>query len=258
MFLGRLFRVSCKASYEEVINMIEFRSVQKSYGKQDITITDASFVIERGEFVILSGESGAGKSTLLKMIYKEELPSSGNLMIFGRDIKKIKTKHLRRDIGFVFQNFNLLTNKTVLENVAYVLECLGKSPIFVKRRAKECLEKMGVLHLANKYPQELSGGEQQRVVIARAIANEPKILICDEPTNNLDEKNTEIIVNHLLELNANETTIVLVTHDQEMIRNLNKRVLSVVDGKVSSIEAKNNTSKFDEFFDLSISQGKEV
>ena len=236
--------------------MIEFRSVQKSYGKKEVTITDASFTIERGEFVILSGESGAGKSTLLKMIYKEEMPSSGNVMIFGRDIKKIKTKHLRRDIGFVFQNFNLLPNKTVLENVAYVLECLGKSPRFVKRRAKECLEKMGVLHLAKKYPQEISGGEQQRVVIARAIANEPKILICDEPTNNLDEKNTEVIVNHLLELNANQTTIVLVTHDKEMIRNLNKRVLSVVDGAVTSYDLKVNKSKYDEYFDLSIHTGK--
>lgn len=212
--------------------MIEFRNVQKVYEDQKLAIKDASFTIERGEFVFFSGKSGSGKSTLLKMISKEVEPTSGNILIFNKDIKKVKTKILRRNIGVVFQSFNLLKNKTAYENVAYVLECLGKSPFYTKRTTNEVLEKLGVMDCAKQYPHQLSGGQQQRVAIARAIANKPEILICDEPTNNLDSENTEIVLRHLNELNEMGITILMATHDETVITKLHKKIVFVDDGEV--------------------------
>jgi cell division transport system ATP-binding protein len=213
--------------------MIEFRSVQKMYEDKKMAISDASFKINQGEFVFFSGKSGAGKSTLLSMIYKEEVATSGNILIFNKDIKKTKTKILRRKVGVVFQSFNLLQNKTAYENVAYVLECLGKNPFLIKKTTMTILDKLGLKELANKYPKQLSGGEQQRVAIARAIANKPKILICDEPTNNLDEENTNMVIEHLKELNSEGITILMATHDQRIIQELNKKTIYVNDGVVT-------------------------
>lgn len=215
--------------------MIEFRNVQKLYKKEKhVAIKDASFLIKKGEFVFLVGPSGAGKSTLLKMIYKAEVPTTGTISIFERNLKKIRTSLLRRNIGVVFQDFQLLPQKTAYENVAYVLAILGKSPSFIKEKTMKALTRMGIEEHANKYPHQMSGGEQQRIAIARAIVNEPEILICDEPTGNLDSDNTWIIMNYLNELNRQGTTIVVSTHDELVIEKMEKRIIEVENGRVKT------------------------
>lgn len=215
--------------------MIEFRSVQKIYKGKDIAIKNASFRIEKGEFVFLVGPSGAGKTTLLKMLYKEEKPSNGHVLVFGNDTAAIKTKTLRRNLGVVYQDFSLLENKTAFENVAFALECVGKNPFLIRREAKKALERLGIhKKLYKKKPDELSGGQQQRVAIARAIVNNPQILICDEPTGNLDDENATILMRYLEELNKRGTTIVMSTHNREIVKQMNKKVFYVEDGRVST------------------------
>lgn len=218
--------------------MIEFRSVQKAYDKKNDIVSDASFKIDQGEFVFLVGPSGAGKSTLLKMLYKEEKPTSGTIMVFHKNVKKIRRTKLRRNVGIVFQDFetSLLKNKTAFENVAYVLESQGKSPLATKKKAMEALDKMGILDKAKHYPYQLSGGEKQRVAIARAIVNSPSILICDEPTGNLDPENAEVVMQYLNQLNKEGTTIVMTTHNFYILERENKRTLMVEDGKVKEKE----------------------
>lgn len=225
--------------------MIEYRSVQKVYKNNDIAIKNASFKIEKGEFVFLVGPSGAGKTTLLKMMYKEEKPTNGSIILFGQDIGEIKTKIVRRNVGVVFQDFSLLPNKTAYENVAFALECVGKNPFYVKREAKRALERLGIHQgLYKKKPDQLSGGEQQRVAIARAIVNNPQILVCDEPTGNLDDENATILMRYLDELNQKGTTIIMSTHNKEIVKQMNKRVLYVEEGRVSNQQHQN-------YFDLS-------
>lgn len=213
--------------------MIEFRSVRKTYhDNNNIAIKDASFKIERGEFAFLVGPSGAGKSTILKMIYKAELPTDGNVMIFQRDTRNIKTKILRRHVGVVFQDYQLLPNKTTYENVSYVLEALGKNPFKIKKITMEALDRMGIAHKAKHYPSQMSGGEQQRIAIARAIVNNPEILVCDEPTGNLDPETSWEIMNYIEELNKNGSTIIMSTHNMGIVEQMQKRVIQVKDGIV--------------------------
>ena len=218
--------------------MIEFNGVKKTYNKKMVVIEDATFKIEQGEFVFLVGNSGAGKSTLLKMLYKAEKPSSGFIRLYQRDIKKIRRTKLRRSLGIVFQDFEatLLKNKTAYENVAYVLESQGQNPFKLKKKAMDALEKMGVLDKMKHYPHELSGGEKQRVAIARAIVNQPEILICDEPTGNLDPENAEVVMRYLNQLNKEGTTIVMTTHNATILEKEKKRTLLVADGTVQEKE----------------------
>lgn len=218
--------------------MIEFRSVKKVYNKKSYAVRNASFKIDQGEFVFLVGPSGAGKSTLLKMLYKEEKPSDGTVMVYHKDVKKIKTKVLRRNVGVVFQDFEstLLKNKSAYENVAYVLESLGENPFKIRKKALHALAKMGIVNKAKNKPNELSGGEKQRVAIARAIVNSPDILICDEPTGNLDEDTAEEIMTYIKELNQQGTTIIMSTHNKEIIRREKKRVIIVEGGRVKEFE----------------------
>lgn len=214
--------------------MIEFNHVKKTYHKKTEVIKDATFTVAQGEFVFLVGMSGAGKSTLLKMLYKAEKPSSGTITLYQRDLKKIRRTKLRRMLGIVFQDFEatLLKNKTAYENVAYVLESQGQSPRTIKQKTIDALGKMGVLDKAKHYPHELSGGEKQRVAIARAIVNKPEILICDEPTGNLDPENADIVMEYLNQLNQEGTTIVMTTHNATILEKEKKRTLVVIEGVV--------------------------
>ncbi|MGF7535588.1 ATP-binding cassette domain-containing protein [Bacillus mexicanus] len=223
--------------------MIEYRSVEKFYPNSRIhAIKDASFKIENGEFVFFMGKSGAGKTTLLKMLYKAEKPSEGTIMIFGGNIKKIKKTTLRRNIGVVFQTFELLENKTALENVSYVLECYGISPRKSKKKAIKTLDMMGLKGKEKQYPHEMSGGERQRVAIARAMINDPQILICDEPTGNLDDENAKNVMHYLKEINERGTTILMATHNKEIVREMKKRIIYVQDGYIIDKTYKNNVS----------------
>lgn len=204
--------------------MISFYSVTKKFNKE-VALRDISFDIEKGEFVFLAGVSGSGKSTLLRMLCKEAKPTEGSIYIFDRRINKMNPKKLRRRMGIVFQDYKLLNNKTILENVAYPLACLGVNPLKVRKRAIEALEKLQVAEFKDKFPEELSGGQQQRVAIARAIVTNPELLICDEPTGNLDMENTWLVMKHLQELNDEGTTIVMTTHNKEILEKTNKRII---------------------------------
>jgi cell division transport system ATP-binding protein len=221
--------------------------VEKLYTKNSKqAIRDASFEIEKGEFVFFMGESGAGKTTLLKMLYKAQTPSNGDIIVFGKNIKKIKQTTLRRNIGVVFQTFELLENKTALENISYVLECYGKSPSKAKSLAKEKMKMLGLEGKEKQFPHELSGGEKQRIAIARAIINDPQILICDEPTGNLDDDNADNVMKYLKEINEKGTTILMATHNKDIVRGMKKRVIYVKDGLI--IDKKyENTVKLSDF-----------
>lgn len=221
--------------------MIEFRGVQKIYPSSKVhAIKDASFKIEKGEFVFFMGTSGAGKSSLLKMLYKAEDPSSGDLLVFGKEIRKIKKKFLRRNIGVVFQNFELLENKTAYENVKYVLECYGMNPRLTKEKTLKTLEMLGLRGKESQFPYELSGGERQRVSIGRAMVNQPEILICDEPTGNLDDESAANVMHYLKDLNEKGTTVLMATHNKEIVRSMKKRVIYVDNGYIIDKSYKNS------------------
>lgn len=204
--------------------MISFYSVTKKFNKE-VALHDISFDIKKGEFVFLAGVSGSGKSTLLRMLCREVKPTEGSLHMFGKRVNKINPKKLRRRMGIVFQDYKLLNNKTVLENVSYPLACLGMNPLKVKKKALEAIDKLHMGEFKNKMPEELSGGQQQRVAIARAIVTKPEILICDEPTGNLDMEHTWGIMKHLEALNKEGTTVVMTTHNEEVLQKMNKRII---------------------------------
>lgn len=225
--------------------MISFQNVKKVYPKnKDAALKGVSFNISKGEFVFLTGVSGSGKTTLLKMLYKAEKPTSGTIVIFDKNIERIKKKKLRRRMGIVFQDFQLLKDKTVYDNVAYPLACLGVNPFKVKRETLNALETLNIRELAKKYPDELSGGQQQRVAIARAMVNKPELLICDEPTGNLDSENAWIIMNHLKELNETGMTILMTTHNEEILTKENeRRVINLSKGLIISDDLDESESK---------------
>lgn len=216
--------------------MIEFRNVKKNYQRKEIAIEHASFKIAEGEFVFLVGPSGAGKSTLLKMMYKAEKPTSGSIFMFGKEIKKIGTPKLRRNLGIVLQDFHssLLVRKTAYENVAFVLKQRGKSPKKVKEETVKALKKLGLGEKMHKFPHQLSGGEQQRVAIARAIVSNPRVILCDEPLGDLDSENARNVMEYLNMLNQEGATIIMSTHNEEVVKAEKKRILAVKDGVVQS------------------------
>lgn len=214
--------------------MIEFLNVTKTYEKNEKdALRDLSLFIDKGEFVFLVGRSGAGKSTFIKLLLREIEPTRGTVKIRNHDISLLAKKevpYLRRKLGVVFQDFRLLENKNVYENVAYAMEIIGRPERKIRKKVPLALEMVGLSHRMYHYPHELSGGEQQRVVIARAIINNPSILICDEPTGNLDPETSKDIMRILLEINRHGTTVVVVTHDQSMVDMLDKRVLTLEGG----------------------------
>ena len=214
--------------------MIEFKNVTKGYDKnKSDALKNVSLFIDKGEFVFLVGRSGAGKSTFIKLLLREIEATEGSVYINNFNVSKLSKKEipfLRRKMGIVFQDFRLLENKSVYENVAYAMEIIGKSEKQIQKRVPLALDMVGLSHRMNHYPHELSGGEQQRVVIARAIINNPSILICDEPTGNLDPETSYEIISILEEINRRGTTVVVVTHDREIVDTMKKRVLTLEEG----------------------------
>ncbi len=222
------------------IPIIHFERVSKNFANSDPVLDDITFSIMPGEFVSLVGVSGAGKSTILKLIYAEEIPSSGEAYFNGRPITGINRKHLpffRRNIGTVFQDFKLLPQRTAFENVAYALEVDGRDSEEIQREVPEILDIVGLISKAHLYPHQLSGGEQQRVSLARAFIHRPKVIVADEPTGNLDPASTQEIVRLLLEINGFGTTVLLATHNQDIVNSLGRRVIALEHGKIVSDEA---------------------
>ncbi len=222
--------------------MIVFDKVSKKYNENGPALIDIDFHIKEGEFVSIVGQSGAGKSTLLKMIFAEEQPTDGKIFIKGRDVTQIKANKLpilRRHIGVVFQDFKLLDKKTVFENVAFAMEVSGKSDQEIRNDVPQVLDIVGLLDKTESYPHELSGGEKQRVSIARALVHRPDIIVADEPTGNLDLVNTWDIVQLLIKINQYGTTVILATHNREIVNLINKRVITIDGGKVSKDQLKN-------------------
>jgi cell division transport system ATP-binding protein len=218
---------------------IIFDSVTKVYDPGVTALSDVSFVIEKGEFVFVVGASGSGKSTLIRLILKELEPTSGRIFVGGRDLTRLrrgKIPQLRRNVGCVFQDFKLLPNRTAAENVAYALKVQGEGTNSIRRKVPEVLSLVGLSHKMNSLPDELSGGEQQRVSIARAFVNHPPLLICDEPTGNLDPDTSIGIMQLLYRINRSGTTILMVTHDREMVDKMRRRVLALEEGKLSRDE----------------------
>jgi cell division transport system ATP-binding protein len=215
--------------------MIQAFHVYKQYDRESMALSDITLHIEKGEFCFLTGASGAGKTSFLKLVFREELPSQGQILVGGRNITAIpagQIPELRRSIGVVFQDFKLLKRKTILENVAFVLKILAVPPKEQKRRAFAALKSVGLHHKMHSFPLQLSGGEQQRVAIARALINEPMLLLADEPTGNLDPEMAQEIMALFQEVNARGTTVLVATHDREMIQRLGKRVITLDHGRV--------------------------
>jgi cell division transport system ATP-binding protein len=216
--------------------VIHLYHVSKRYSSHSLALVDVTLAIDKGEFVFLTGPSGAGKTTLLKLLFREELPSEGQILVNGRNITALPARQvpiLRRSIGVVFQDFKLLPRKTILENVALVLRILGIPVQERKTRAYRVLKMVGLHHKLQAFPLELSGGEQQRVAIARALINEPAILLADEPTGNLDPDLAIEIMELFKEINARGTTVLVATHDREMIARLRRRVLTLERGRLA-------------------------
>ncbi|HYH47475.1 MAG TPA: cell division ATP-binding protein FtsE [Thermoanaerobaculia bacterium] len=217
--------------------MIHFHRVTKRFPGGQSALEDVSFDIPRGQFVFLTGASGSGKTTLLRLIFREETPSEGQILVNGRNVASIpasKIPFLRRSIGVVFQDFRLIPRKTIFENVIYLPRILGLDLKEQKKVAFHALRRVGLAHRANAFPQQLSGGEQQRVAIARALVNEPEILIADEPTGNLDPDLSWEILRLFLEVNLRGTTVLLATHDRATIERIGRRVLTLDGGRLRS------------------------
>jgi cell division transport system ATP-binding protein len=215
--------------------MIVFDGVTKIYEPHVVALREASFMIEKGEFVFLVGPSGSGKSTIMRLLLKELDPTSGRIIVGGRELARLtnsKVPMLRRNIGCVFQDFKLLPNRTASENVAYALKVQGESKRDIRAKVPEILALVGLSGKTNSLPDELSGGEQQRVSIARAFVNHPPLLICDEPTGNLDPDTSVGIMQLLYRINRTGTTVVMATHDREMVDKMRKRVIALDDGTV--------------------------
>ena len=221
--------------------MIKIKNVTKFYKPSTYALKAVSLDIAPGEFVSVVGQSGTGKTSLIKLIIAEERPTSGQIIIGGWDITNIHPKevpYLRRQIGVVFQDFKLLQKKTVFENVAFALETCGSSRSKIVNVIPQVLKIVGLEDKVDRYPHQLSGGEQQRVVIARSLVHKPKLIVADEPTGNLDSINAREIIDLLKKINELGTTVVLVTHDREVVNNLKKRVVTVDDGQIISDQSR--------------------
>ena len=221
--------------------MIRFENVSKIYPPDTVALKNISFEIEEKEFVSIVGKSGAGKTTLLKMLLASEKPSEGRVFFKGKDIGEMESEEipeLRKRIGAVFQDYKLLGTKTAYENVVYVMEVLGKDDEEILRDVPKVLEIVGLTERAHHFPAELSAGERQRAAIARALIHRPEVILADEPTGNLDPYNTSEIIRLLLKINELGTTIVLATHNKEIINSLGKRVVTLDQGKLVRDEKK--------------------
>jgi len=218
--------------------VIETRHLSKLYSRGVYALRDLSLTIDKGEFLFLTGSSGAGKSTLLRLLLREDLPSEGDLRVGGRDLKTLSSSQIqsyRRTVGFVFQDFRLVPRFTVFENVSFVMRVLGVAMAVQQRKTFQVLKWVGLQHRMNAYPEELSGGEQQRIAIARALVNDPQLILADEPTGNLDPDLSAEIMNLFREINARGTTVVVATHDRELIRRVGHRAITLDHGRVVEV-----------------------
>ena len=219
--------------------MVVFENVTKIYEPDVAALRDVTFAIDKGEFVFVVGASGSGKTTVIRLVLKELEPTSGKIIVGGRELgrlKRSKVPLLRRNVGCVFQDFKLLPNRTAAENVAYALKVQGDSNANIRRKVPEVLSLVGLSDKVSSLPDELSGGEQQRVSIARAVVNHPPLLICDEPTGNLDPDTSVGIMQLLYRINRAGTTILMVTHDREMVDKMRRRVIALEDGRLARDE----------------------
>ena len=221
--------------------MIELKNICKNYETRIAALKNINLTIQDGEIFGIIGQSGAGKSTLIRCINMLETPTSGQIIINGKDLTTLSATELRkerRQIGMIFQHFNLLSNRTVYENIAYAMEVIGENRRNIKKRVMEVLDLVGLKHKVRSFPNELSGGEQQRIAIARAIVNNPKVLIADEPTGNLDPDNSWEIMNLLERINLQGTTVLMATHNSQIVNTLRHRVIAIENGRVVRDEAK--------------------
>lgn len=220
--------------------MLKMTDVSKVYPGWSVALQDVDIHIEPGEFVFVVGPSGAGKSTFIKMLFREVLPTTGSIFVNGVDILSLtpnEIPYMRRQLGIIFQDYRLLPDRTVYENVAFAMEVIETPRRKIKRRVLNVLDLVGLRHRADAYPNELSGGEQQRIAIARAIVNDPIMVIADEPTGNLDPETSWDIMEIFKEINAEGTTIVMATHDKEIVDAMGKRVIAIEDGHIVRDEA---------------------
>jgi cell division transport system ATP-binding protein len=218
--------------------VIESYHLSKLYNRGVYALRDLSLTVDKGEFIFLTGPSGAGKSTLLRLLLREELPSEGELRVLGRDLNTLRPSQVqafRRSVGFVFQDFRLISRFTVFQNVAFVLRVLGLPVAMQQRKTFQVLKWVGLQHRMNAFPEELSGGEQQRIAIARALINDPQLVLADEPTGNLDPDLSFEIMNLFREINARGTTVVVATHDRELIQRVGRRSISLDHGRLVEV-----------------------
>ncbi len=231
--------------------MLQFKNVTKTYENTNVTaLENVNLDIEKGEFVFLVGHSGAGKSTLIKLITAEEQATSGEIIINDINVTELSRKEIpyyRRTLGMVFQDFRLLDNKTVIDNVAFAMKVVGATNRQIRRRAPDVLGRVGLSQKAHFYPDQLSGGEQQRVAIARALANNPNLIIADEPTGNLDPDTSKEIMEYLEEINRSGTTIIVATHDKDIVNRMHKRVIAVDGGSIIRDDERGGYSDHEKF-----------
>ncbi len=218
--------------------MIDFKNVSMVYANGTVALKNINLHIDKGEFVFIVGRSGAGKTTLMKLLLREEVPTEGTVTVNDEYVvnrlKNRKIPYYRRNLGIVFQDFKLFERSTAYENVAFAMRCVGTSERIIRERVPKLLTLVGLENRANSFPSQLSGGEQQRVSLARAIANNPKIIIADEPTANIDPQMSLDIMNCLLNLNARGRTVIVITHDMEFVKLADRRVVTITDGVVES------------------------
>ena len=218
--------------------MIEASHLSKLYSRGVYALRDLSITIDKGEFLFLTGASGAGKSTFLRLMLREELPDEGELRVSGRSLRDLRPQEVqryRRTVGFVFQDFRLVPRFTVFQNVSFVMRVLGEPLAVQQRKTFQVLKWVGLQHRMNALPEELSGGEQQRVAIARALVNDPQIILADEPTGNLDPDLSLEIMNLFREINARGTTVIVATHDRELIRRVGRRAVTLEHGRIVEV-----------------------
>ena len=221
--------------------MITLKNVTKEYDKENTGLTNVSLDVEKGEFVFIVGKSGSGKTTLMKLLQKELEPTSGQIIVNGQNYKELKRKELpklRRQMGMVFQDFRLLKDRTIFENVAFAQKVVEAPNLYIKRQVENMLDMVGLKDRMKAFPNELSGGEQQRVAIARALVNHPVLLLADEPTGNLDPVTAREIMELLSEINKKGTTVLVVTHNRELVNEMGKRVIQIEDGQIQQDEAR--------------------
>ncbi len=233
---GRVMAGMEKRKQSKPDSMIQFQHASLKYDKDTVALRDISLTVKPGEFVFIVGPSGSGKSSIIKLILREREVSSGSVIVNGTDLTRLKRRHIpryRKTLGVVFQDFRLIPDMNVYENVAFSMRMTDASPREIKTRVPYVLELMGLSHKAKKFPHEISGGEQQRVALARALINDPPIIIADEPTGNIDPELSYEIVELLRGINSFGTTVLMVTHEQELVEDFGGRVISIKDGMVS-------------------------